>query len=166
MAIVGTAVYALTPSRLQRYVDSLAPIVVGILIMVPPYYEANPSDRPLYTSFKRLLPFQVQLADSKNRSILGPQLSELTSYLRLDASDNKILDYNIFQSWQTQESLQHFLDRERINVVFLRPDIMRELKKRPEGAQLFDNPVEFGWQKLAPAQSKSAWMLLYRAPLP
>jgi hypothetical protein len=50
--------------------------------------------------------------------------------------------------------------------LYVRSDIMDELKRRAEDAQLLDNPWQFGWQKLAPTDAKNDWMLLYREPLP
>ena len=167
MAMIGTAVYALIPRRWLFGVNLLAMIGVPILVIaLPSYYEEHPSGRPLYTSYERLRPFAAKLANANNRSIFGDYYGELTSYLHLGKRGGRILGYDIFKSWQAPESLSHFLDRERINVLFIEPGMMRELKARPEARELLDHPELFGWQKLAPLDGETGWLLLYRNPQP
>jgi hypothetical protein len=50
--------------------------------------------------------------------------------------------------------------------LFIEPGMMRELKARPEARELLDHPESFGWQKLAPLDGETGWLLLYRNPQP
>jgi hypothetical protein len=135
------------------------------LVGVPGYYRNHPSDRPLYTNYNRLHPFTTELAHAGNRIILGDQSDEVWSYLGLKRSPDGFFGYEILSSWQAPESLEQFLDRMRINVFFIQPRMMRELKNRPEARQLLEHPESLGWRRLAPPdESVDEWLLLYREP--
>jgi hypothetical protein len=166
MAMTGTAIYVLLPSRWQIGVKLLAVIGVPILVITQAaYYKRHPSDRPLYTNYERLRPFTIELANGRNRIVFGDHYGELGSYLILNKRPREIFGYEIFSFWQAPESLDHFLDRQQINVLLIQPGLMRDLKARPEARQLLEHPESLGWRRLAPPDgSDDTWLLLYREP--
>ena len=105
------------------------------------------------------------MANKGGRIILGDNHDELRSYLTLPPRVNEFFGYEIFLSWQAPESLDQFLDRQRVNVLLIQPGMMRDLKVRPEASQLLERPEALGWRRLAPAdRSDGTWLLLYREP--
>jgi hypothetical protein len=163
MAMIGSAAYVLLEQRWLALSRALA--VIGIpllLIFIPPYYSKYRSDRPLYVNYERLRPFQALLAMPRNKLLLGDYAGEFKGYLQLGASP---LDYGLLQSWKAPQSLEQFLDAHHINILFVQPRVMQELRARPESHQLLEHPTSLGWRRLAPFDdSDSTWLLLYREP--
>jgi len=164
MAMTGTALLVLIPARWQDHFSRLA--VIGFLFLlasVPGYYISHPSDRPLYTEYKRLRPFTAELDNAGNRIILGDRSDEVWSYLGLTKPADGLFGYKILSSWKAPESLDQFLDRMRINVFLIQPGMMRDLRNRPEASQLLTDPQSLGWRSLTPPGDPSEeWLLLYR----
>jgi hypothetical protein len=74
-------------------------------------------------------------------------------------------DYGILKSWQAEQSLDDFLDRYGLNMVFIQHGVMPEIAARPEARPLLDHPESVGWRKLAPSEKENGdWLLLYREP--
>jgi hypothetical protein len=164
MAVIGSAVYVLFEQRRLLPLKALA--VIGIpllLIFVPSYYSKHRSDRNLYVSYERLRPFQSLLSKPGNKLLLGDYAGELMGYLRLTRTD---LHRGPLPSGQQPQSIEQFLDAQKINVLFVQPRMMRELRARPEARQLLEQPESLGWRRLSIFGSPNPdWLLLYRDPL-
>jgi len=62
-------------------------------------------------------------------------------------------------------SFEHFLNAQRLNVLFIQPRMMVELRAIPAARQLLEQPESLGWRRLAPTDGPApAWLLLYREP--
>jgi hypothetical protein len=168
MALIGTAVHFLLARNRAVAPKMLAAIGLPVLlVLVPSYYDTHRSDRPLYTQYERLLPFTELIADGRNRILFGDYNGEFRGYLHLSGERPVTYDYGILKSWQAQQSLDDFLDRRAINMVFIQPRVMPEIAARPEAHPLLDRPESVGWRKLAPSEKENGdWLLLYREPRP
>jgi hypothetical protein len=168
MALIGTAVHFLLARNRAVAPKMLAAIGLPVLlVLVPSYYDTHRSDRPLYAQYERLLPFTELIADGRNGILFGDYNGELRGYLHLSGERPVTYDYGILKSWQAQQSLDDFLDRRDINMVFIQPKVMPEIAARPEAHPLLDRPESVGWRKLAPSEKENGdWLLLYREPRP
>jgi hypothetical protein len=164
MAVIGSAVHVLLTPRWRAVPAFLAMIGIPILIaVVPSYYAKHRSDRPLYINYERLRPFQALFDNRDNRILFGDYNGEFRGYLRITKFTT--FDYGLLQSWKSPQPLDEFLDAQRINIVFIQPRVMPELRARPEARQFLEQPESLGWRRLAPADdSEDTWLLLYRAP--
>jgi len=165
MAVIGSATHVLLTPRWHIVPKFLAVIGVPVLILaMPSYYAKHRSDRPLYVGYERLHPFQMLLAKQENRILFGDYNGEYRGYLRL-GHVRSTLDYSILQSWKAPQHLDNYLDSQKINIIFIQPRVMSELRARPEARQLLEQPESLGWRRLAPPEgSDDTWLLLYKEP--
>jgi len=166
MALIGTAAYIVSSRDQPRVPKALAIIALPLLLIAtPPYFKA-PADRPLYGSYQTLRPFAALLADERNRIIIGDYAWDLKNYLML-GERSTTFGYGILSSWQAPQSLDQFLDAQGINVFFVQPGLLEELRTKPEARALLEHPESLGWHRLAPADpGDTTWLLLYREPRP
>jgi hypothetical protein len=163
MLVVGLAIYVLLGPKRLIVAKMLAAVVVpGLLVFVPPYFVTYKSDRPLYTNLQRLQPYGSFLENPKNKILLGDYNGELRGYLHFAAPAPVTFDYSIFSAWHAPQTLDQFLASRDINIIFVQPRVMPELKARPEAQQFLTNPESVGWKKLAPLDGETNWLLLYR----
>jgi hypothetical protein len=165
MALIGTAAHILSAPRWSIATAALAVIAVPILLVfIPSYYSAHRSDRPLYANYQRLLPFAPLMTNGKLRILFGDYNGELRRYLRLNRQ-SITYDYRILNSWPAQQSLEKFLDSQGIDIVFIQPRVMPEIKAMPKTRQLLEHPELVGWRRLAPSEEENnGWLLLLREP--
>jgi hypothetical protein len=167
LAAIGLAVFVLLGNTRLIFVKIAAIVTLPtLLIFVPSYYVEYKSGRPLYDNYLRLRPFSELIGDPRNRILFGDYNGELTSYLHLQPGHRETFDYGILSSREPQQTLDQFLDSRKINVVFVQPRVMSELRARQEAQQLFGAPQSIGWTKLAPTDGETNWLLLYREPHP
>ena len=163
MAVIGSSVHILTCRRPLVMRTIAIALVTAVLLVVPPFYVRHQSDRPLYTSYERLRPFAALMVGKNNRVLLGDYSGELRNYLRLPRANFDTFDYGLLLSWQREESLARFLDERRINMFFVQPRIMDELRSVSTSRELLEKPEKLGWRKLAPDEGTSPqWLLLAR----
>jgi hypothetical protein len=167
MTAIGLAAYALLGRKRLAFANMLAVLGVPVLvILTPSYYTLHKSDRLLLDAYRRLQPFTAILNNAQNRILLGDYSGELQNYLSLSLPKPVSFDYSILSSWHQHEPLIEFLHERRINVVFIQPRMMPELKARLGARQLLEDPQSAGWLRLAPPGGESDWLLLYRQPNP
>ena len=161
MAIVGCAAMVLMSKRRQ----SLAPIAVTIcaivFVIVPPYYAAHPSTRPLLTAYRALKPAAETVRTIAGRSgatILGTSSWDLGNYV----GGGNFLDYGIFSKRSASQSLSAFLDQEKIDGLFVQPDIYPTIATLiPGGLAFLSDPAAFGWAKV-PGSDDPRWAFYAR----
>ena len=165
MTTIGLAVYILLGNRRLILAKILAAVGVPLLLLVvPSYYLKHKSDRPIYTDVVKLQKFKSFLNKPDYRMVLGDYVWEIQGYLRLRAPKLVGFDYGVLSSWHAPQTLDAFLDTQKINVIFIRPRLLQELKERPEARQMLERPGAVGWTKLAPQDGETDWLLLYREP--
>jgi hypothetical protein len=162
MAVIGSAVHILTHLHTAVMKRIAVAIVLIVLVIIPPYYASHRSDRPLYTNYERLRPFAALLVEENNKILLGDYNGELQGYLGLKRANVAGFDYSLLSSWDREHSLAQFLDEKGINLFFVQPRIVTELRNTPQARQLLDQPETVGWRRLAPEGSDPQWFLLYR----
>jgi hypothetical protein len=164
MAVVGSAVYLLVhcwPVLTKRVAAAAALI---ILAAVPSYYTGMAPTRPLYANYERLKPFIPMLRENDNNLLLGDYAGELFGYLNLANRNISVFDYSLLASRKPEQSLDLFLRNKGINILYVQPRVMNEMRSSPNGNQLLDQPEMIGWRKIgSPAESDDRpWLLLYR----
>lgn len=160
MTAIGSAAYVITHRWSATLNRSSVLIAAALLITVPPFY--HPTGRPLYENYKRLEPFAELLRQPQTGMLLGDYDVMLGNYLRLSQAE-KIYNYSLLVSCCKEESLEQYLAKKRVNVVFIQPRMVSELRSLSGGRQLIEQPETLGWQKLAP-KTQADWLLLYRNP--
>ena len=163
MAVIGSAIHIMT-SRRPLLMSTIAIAFVGTLILVvPPFYVSDQSGRPLYTNYERLRPYAALMMNANNRILLGDYAGELRNYLLLGGTKIDTFDYDVLHHRAREQSLPRFLDEERINIFFVQPRIMDELRSQPSAREFLESPEKFGWEKVAPSwRGARQWMLLNR----
>jgi hypothetical protein len=165
MALIGTFIHVLLADRWLVAAKIAAVVGVPLLfVAVPPYFSKHRSDRPLYTNYERLRPFAGLLSGKRNRIVMGDYESDLVNYLKLRNTGVVTMDYSFLSSEVARQNPPMALNAARINIFFIQPRVMPELKARPEWRQLLENPESVGWKKLAPLDGEKNWLLLYRQP--
>ncbi len=165
MALIGTFIHVLLADR--WLIAAKIAAVVGVpllLVVVPPYFSKHRSNRPLYTNYERLRPFVGRLSGKRNRIVMGDYESDLVNYLKLRDTGVVTMDYSLLSSDNARQNLPKALNAAGINIFFIQPRMMPELKARPEAWQLLENPESVGWKQLAPLDGETNWLLLYRQP--
>lgn len=164
MAIIGSAVYILSYRR--AILTKILAVTCGIVLLVaiPPYYKERRSTRPLYTNYQRLLPFADLMRGRAGKILIGDYAGELENYLLLRRPGMRTFDYSILSSWERQhQPLHQYLNQQNIDVVFIQPRILNELRTLSQARELLDRPEAFGWRKLGPANPQDRdWLLLQR----
>jgi hypothetical protein len=98
-----------------------------------------------------------------NKILLGDYNGELRGYLGLARAHVETFDYSLLSSWGREDSLAQFLGGKDINVFFVQPRIVAELRGAPQAREFLNQPETAGWRRLAPEGSgDSQWLLLYR----
>ena len=120
-----------------------------MLLAVPSYYVQHRSERPLYTNYHRLRPFADFIAQPSNKILLGDYNGELREYLRLARANVETFDYRLLSPWDRTGSLAHFLADKNINLFFVQPRIVNELRSTSQVGKLLDEPEMMGWRRLA-----------------
>jgi len=165
MALVGTSIHVLLAERWMIAAKIAAVISVPLLlVIVPPYFSKHRSDRPIYTGYERLRPFEGLLSDKQNRIIIGDYETDLVNYLKLRGTGVTTMDYSLLSTEDARQNLPKALNAARVNILFIQPRAMLELKAQPEARRLMENPASVGWRKLAPLDGDTDWILLYREP--
>ena len=165
MALIGTSIYVILPGRWLLAAKVAAVICVPLLLVtIPPYFNSHRTDRPLYTNYERLQPFAAMLSDKRNRILIGDYEIDLMNYLGLRKTGVATIDYSFLTSDEALRDLPEALNAARINIVFVQPRVMSDLKTRPGAQQLLEHPESQGWKKLAPFHGETNWLLLYREP--
>ncbi len=95
---------------------------------------------------------------------MGDYESDLVNYLKLRDTGVVTMDYSLLSSDNARQNLPKALNAAGINIFFIQPRMMPELKARPEAWQLLENPESVGWKQLAPLDGETNWLLLYRQP--
>ncbi len=163
MAMIGTAAHVVTwrwPRAQNRC--ALAGLTVA-LGAAPSYYVHHQSERPLYKNVQILQPLVPSIRNIRNRILFGDYNGELALYLGLTRVVAATFDYSILAGRKEDQPLDQFLQERDINVVYVQPRIIPELRAAPRGSDLLDRPESVGWRRLWPErQVNSLTLLLYR----
>lgn len=163
LGIIGTAIQILT----HRWQTAMKFIAVAIALIVfgaiPPRYTSHNSDRPIYTSYQRLLPFRSLLMDPQKTIVLGDYFGEIANYLRLARGRAEPLAYDALSSWDRRQSFEQFLRQIDVNLIYIQPRYLNQLKGEPQARELLERPETLGWRKLGPTNPQDQdWLLLQR----
>ena len=101
------------------------------------------------------------LREPGDRILFGDHSRELTNYLWLPGAYS--FDYGVLSTWDRRQDLDQFLEGKDIDIVYLQPRVMDDLKNAPEARRLLWQTEDTCWRRLAPAAgSEATWLLLRR----
>jgi hypothetical protein len=173
IALTLAAVFVLIrrSSRLCRTaaIASVA-TAAALVIAQPSYFVRYRSARPLAAKLRHVAPHRSAIDAAPGRVLIGEFSSEVTSYLgirrkvqQLSKPQADILSNEPLLRWDRSVPLEHFLEEEGIEVVYLDPSMLASLRSERQAARLLGEPRAIGWQVLGFEEGGStSWRMLAR----
>lgn len=174
LSVLGLAVTGMAISVLLRRWPRFAPAAIAMLVAA---YWIGPRDahgsmapsinRDLRTHVSILLPYAEHFRRPNTRILVGQFLLETCNYLGQNIC--RAVNPSILDDWPQGMPLEQFLEREKINLVFLRDWLLDHVEQtRPDDARAFlSDPPAPGWKLLGTEySSRSRWRLYVRDSTP
>jgi hypothetical protein len=165
MALTGMSLWVIIdrwfdPKKLSGWV----PVVMVAIVLAAPSFYTNPNSaqpRPLLQLYRRLIPFQSVIARPDTVFLKGESAFDVSGYVgyRLPT----VLDYGVLGQIPVDMSIEEFLSKQGINLIYLDENLMTTLRTTPSYQEFLASPEARGWKIIAFQDGGDArWMLFQK----
>lgn len=169
MAMTATSIQVLARERAAAINRLIPLLVVCAIILVPSHFKPQSPDRPLLAAYRDLAPYSDDIKTQNGKIYLGNELGgELQNYTLLDRGGRRLSYWSgsLPTDLPKDQDLGDFLNSQGVTVLYMRTNLLNQLKVLPGASKFLDDPEAAGWYLRAWGDGATPWRLLFRGKAP